>query len=543
MKEKYLGNNNLYSTISDFVIKASNLSFCYEIDKQILKDVSFDVKKNEFVSFIGPSGCGKTTLLNIIAGIYKDYRGKLEVNAKNISFVFQHDSLLSWKNTLNNVIFPLQLKNKKIDKEIIDRAYKVLDLVGLKGYEKYYPDELSGGMKKRVEIARALITNPELVILDEPFSQVDVITREKLNLLTKKIKIEKNVTFVLVTHSIEEACFLSDKIYVLSGSPSEVIDIVKINENKDYNENYILNNEQLNISRKIRKEVKNLWVTKNIIKNKNDKTTSRLQTLVKNFKDKQKRKKLFYKSNVNAILIPVELIIIYFLLTIIKKYFNVPDYFFPYPHAILSRFFLTLKNGSILIHVSTTLYESFVGFVIAFVFSILLGYLIAKSKILSNLLMPYLIAANTIPSVALAPFLVLWFGFGYTPKIIVSVIVIFFPMLINTISAINITSEKLKEFLSFYKTSAIKRFSKIEFPESFPIIVSGIKVSITLSVIGAVVGEFISGSTGLGSLVRIAKANFDIELMFVGLIWLIILGLTYYSLVSLIEILVRRRKS
>lgn len=536
------------------MIKALNLSYSYEENLTVIDNISFYVKRNEFVSFIGPSGCGKTTLLNIIAGIYKDYKGELKVNSKNISFVFQHESLLSWKNALNNVLFPLELKNKKINKKDIKKAYEILSLVGLRGFEKYFPEELSGGMKKRVEIARALITNPDLIIFDEPFSSVDVLTREKLNLLTKKIKKEKDVTFILVTHSIEEACFLSDRIYVFSEKPSKIVDIVNIENNysgslNDSNadfETYFLTDSQINIAREIRKQVKDLWiqggakkVINNNLSNKDREKIRILDFLKKNVKNGE----LLYNSKINSILIPIELILLFFILTLIKKYFKIPDYIFPYPYEILKRFIQTIWDSSIFLHIGITLYESISGFFIAFVFSLISGYFIAKSRILSNLLMPYLIAANTIPSVALAPFLVLWFGFGYTPKIIVSVIVIFFPMLINTISAIHLTNEKLKEFLLFYKTTFIKRFLKIELLESFPIIISGIKVSITLSVIGAVVGEFVSGSKGLGSLVRIAKANFDIELMFVALIWLIIMGLSYYSFINVLEKIILKKRN
>jgi len=146
--------------------------------------------------------------------------------------------------------------------------------------------------------------------------------------------------------------------------------------------------------------------------------------------------------------------------------------------------------------------------------------------------MPYLIASNTIPSIALAPFLVLWFGFGATPRVITSVIVIFFPMLITNISAVGIAERRLAQLLAFFRPPRWQRFVRFEFPASLPMIASGVKVSITLSVIGAVVGEFVSGNRGLGSLVSIAKANFDVELMFVGLLWLVILGLAYYAAAS-----------
>jgi NitT/TauT family transport system permease protein len=232
-------------------------------------------------------------------------------------------------------------------------------------------------------------------------------------------------------------------------------------------------------------------------------------------------------------LIPLELVVLYFLLVFLKVRIPIPDYILPHPWGILTRFAGTLATGTILPDLGMTVYESLVGFAAAFIATLALGYAIARSLLLSRLLMPYLIASNTIPSIALAPFLVLWFGFGATPRIITSVIVIFFPMLVTNISAVGIAEKRLAQLLAFFRPTRWRRFSRFELPASLPMIASGVKVSITLSVIGAVVGEFVSGNKGLGSLVSIAKANFDVELMFVGLMWLVILGLAYYAAASI----------
>jgi NitT/TauT family transport system permease protein len=231
-------------------------------------------------------------------------------------------------------------------------------------------------------------------------------------------------------------------------------------------------------------------------------------------------------------LIPLELVCLYFLLVFLKVHIPIPDYILPHPWGIITRFAGTLASGAILSDLGMTVYESLVGFAAAFAVTLALGYAIARSRLLSRLLMPYLIASNTIPSIALAPFLVLWFGFGATPRIVTSVIVIFFPMLVTNISAIGIAEKRLAQLLAFFRPTRWRRFAHFELPASLPMIASGVKVSITLSVIGAVVGEFVSGNKGLGSLVSIAKANFDVELMFVGLAWLVILGLAYYAAAS-----------
>ncbi len=247
------------------------------------------------------------------------------------------------------------------------------------------------------------------------------------------------------------------------------------------------------------------------------------------------------RNHLGGALIPLELVALYFILVFLKSRLAIPDYILPRPAGILSRFFTTLWQGTILADLGATVYESLAGFFIALVLTLVLGYWIAKSRLLSRLIMPYLIAFNTIPTIALAPFLVLWFGFGYTPRIVTSVIVIFFPMLITNISATRLAEKSMSHLIAFFQPRRLRRFAYFEFPAALPMIASGVKVSITLSVIGAVVGEFVSGSVGLGSLVNVAKGNFDTELMFVGLIWLIILGLVYYAAATLVTKLLASR--
>lgn len=510
------------------MIEAKDLLFKYN-ETVVLDRLNFTISPNEFVSFIGPSGCGKTTLLNLISGVTGAKENALEIGTEHISFVFQHDTLLSWRTALNNVLLPFEVKGERITEELRERALRILKEVGLESYENHYPSELSGGMKKRVEIARALVTEPDLLILDEPFSSLDIITREKLNLLIKELKSHSKKTIVMVTHSVEEACFLSDRVYVLSTAPARILSVKEISRKaKDGQGRYILTPEELEADRLIREEAKLLWNT----------APSASAT---ELSEKGAKSGISFKRLLSALLIPIELVFLFLLLTGAKYIFNIADYLFPYPTAILERFIRTLANGTILVHLGTTVFESLSGFLIAFVITLLLGYLIAKSPLVGKLTMPYLIAFNTIPSVAIAPFLVLWFGFGFVPRIIVSIVVIFFPMLINTISAIRIAGEQMNTLIRFYKPGRLKTFTRFELPATLPIIFSGVKVSITLSVIGAVVGEFISGSEGLGALLITAKANFDTELMFVALVWLVILGLSYYGFANFIYSVIKRK--
>lgn len=200
---------------------------------EALGSVSFDVYPQEFVSIVGPSGCGKTTLLKVIAGLLPKSSGEIIVDQENfdpareMGFVFQKPLLLHWRKVLDNVLLPIEIL--KLDrKKYVSTAMDLLELVGLKGFEHCYPNELSGGMQQRVSIARALIHDPKLILMDEPFGALDAITREKMNFELMRIWSEAKKTVIFITHEINEAVFLSDRVIVLSARPSRMVDCFDI---------------------------------------------------------------------------------------------------------------------------------------------------------------------------------------------------------------------------------------------------------------------------------------------------------------------------
>lgn len=195
---------------------------------EALGGVTFDVYPAEFVSIVGPSGCGKTTLLRIIAGLLPASAGRIVVDEQNFDptreagFVFQKPLLLDWRKVIDNVLLPIEILG--LDRrKMKDRARELLALVGLAGFENAYPYELSGGMQQRVSIARALIHDPKLLLMDEPFGALDAITREQMNLELLRIWSQAGKTVLFVTHSISEAVFLSDRVIVLSARPSRMV--------------------------------------------------------------------------------------------------------------------------------------------------------------------------------------------------------------------------------------------------------------------------------------------------------------------------------
>jgi len=221
-------------------VVVKNISKEFVIDNEpflALKDVSFEIGEHEFVSVIGPSGCGKSTILRLIGGLLFPEEGSIEVcgmtptearKEQMYSFVFQDAVLFPWRSVLKNVQLPLEI-NKNINTEDArQRAMQLLQLVGLAGFEKASPNQLSGGMRHRASLARALITSPPLIFMDEPFAALDEITRDRMNIELLRIWDETKASIVFVTHSIEEAVFLSDRVLVLSTNPGTLIADIKI---------------------------------------------------------------------------------------------------------------------------------------------------------------------------------------------------------------------------------------------------------------------------------------------------------------------------
>ncbi|MFZ1908099.1 MAG: ABC transporter ATP-binding protein [Burkholderiales bacterium] len=196
-----------------------------------ISDASFDVMPGELVALVGPSGCGKSTLLKILAGLHAHDGGEVRIGSathpfdpgRDVGMVFQAPLLLKWRRILDNVLLPAEILGLP-KAEARDRARALLALVGLSGHEDKYPYELSGGMQQRAAIARALVHDPKLVLMDEPFGALDALTREKMNLELLRIWKEARKTIVFVTHGISEAVFLGTRVVVLTAGPARMAD-------------------------------------------------------------------------------------------------------------------------------------------------------------------------------------------------------------------------------------------------------------------------------------------------------------------------------
>jgi NitT/TauT family transport system ATP-binding protein len=200
----------------------------------VLDDISFAVDSGEFVSIVGPSGCGKTTLLNIASGLLSATRGSIEISGVPVSgpgldraVVFQDASLLPWRSVFDNIMYGLECQ-RRVSDAARDRANALVRLVGLEGFERYYPHQLSGGMRQRVNLARALLVEPQVMLMDEPFAALDAQTREFMQGELLRIWSQSRTTVLFITHQISEAVYLSDRVMVFGARPGRLVATVDI---------------------------------------------------------------------------------------------------------------------------------------------------------------------------------------------------------------------------------------------------------------------------------------------------------------------------
>jgi NitT/TauT family transport system ATP-binding protein len=228
-------------------VRCRNISVRFFTERRsvtALKDLSVDVGAGEFMTLLGPSGCGKSTLLRVVADLIAPSSGSVDVLGaspsvarlrRDIGFVFQDAALLPWRSALQNVELPLEVARSKTQSSKKARATprELLELVGLKGVENAYPHELSGGMRQRVSIARALVSDPRILLMDEPFGALDEITRDRLNEELRRVWKELGMTILFVTHSIYEAAYLGQRVLMMAANPGRVQEIVKVNLPED----------------------------------------------------------------------------------------------------------------------------------------------------------------------------------------------------------------------------------------------------------------------------------------------------------------------
>lgn len=245
-------------------------------------------------------------------------------------------------------------------------------------------------------------------------------------------------------------------------------------------------------------------------------------------------------TGLQPLVVPVSIVMLIGAWSLLTRFY--PTWILPGPARVWHRFLQVASNGTLLRHAQVTLTEALLGFVLGLCVSSVLGYVLAKSPVLEKLAAPYIVASQSTPVVAVAPLLILWFGAGILSKVLVCALVVFFPMLVNTVVGIRSIDPDYRALFESLDASAWQTFTKLELPAALPVLFGGFRVGITLSVVGAVVGEFLGSDRGLGALINIARGLFDTPLMFVALMTLMGIALALYlSIVALERLLIRWR--
>jgi NitT/TauT family transport system ATP-binding protein len=506
-----------------------------------LSGVNLSVRRGEFVSIVGASGSGKTTILKLISGIVRPTEGEVLIGGEEVQNlrrdtgnVFQKPILLPWRNVLKNILLPVEVVKGEALPEDRERAEGLIDNLGLRGTAAMYPGELSGGMQQRVSIARALMLDPEILLLDEPFGSLDAITRERLNLLLLDLWKKTGKTVVFVTHSISEAVLLSTRIVVLARSPGRIQEIVEIDAKKKGNARSIFSSDY--ISRTVvdvRRKIQSVW-SKELTLDAQDSERVRTAETKKGVCARLCR-------HYERLLVPLGLLAFVAIWAAAARLSGLPEFILPRPSTVWGRFVEALTGGIVLSNLLVTAKESLLGFACGSSAAIFFGYLLAKEKALERLLSPYIVSMQAIPIVALAPLLIIWFGFGVRTKVLISALIIFFPILVNSVVGIRSADGEIMELMTSLDAGAMKTFFKFELPSALPVIFGGLKVGITYSVIGSVIGEFLGAAEGLGALVNMARASFDTPLVFASIMLLGMMGIFFYLVVSLVEFLILGR--
>jgi ABC-type nitrate/sulfonate/bicarbonate transport system ATPase subunit/ABC-type nitrate/sulfonate/bicarbonate transport system permease component len=505
----------------------------------VLDHVSLTVQRNQFVCLLGPSGCGKTTLLRIVAGLNEADGGSVLVGGKPIhgpgrerSMVFQNYGLLPWRTVRGNVEFGLEVRGESA-LERKQRCDAAIAKVGLKGFENHYPHQISGGMQQRTGLARALSKDPEILLMDEPFAAVDMQTREVLQEELLRIWNTTETTVLFVTHSVEEAVYLGDRVIVMAAKPGRIRADVEID----------LPRPRFASDVKASRRFGELCATlRGMLVDgesgrpaEKDGTANNLSARAPARRPASSGKRRRFKLTDH----PKAVRIFSLVLTLgIWEWYGrgVDPIFFSYPTAIVSALPVMLNSGELQKALLLTLQGLVIGFSSSIVVGVVIGLLMGRYRLFDYLVDLQISALYSTPNVALIPLLILWFGLGMTSKIVIVFLAAVFPIIVNTYGGVRNVSGGLVEIAQAEGAVERQIFGKIILPASLPFIMSGIRLAVGRAVVGMVVAEMFTAMSGLGGAIVYYSNAFATDKLFVVIILLALLGVGLTEMVKLLEV-------
>ena len=529
------GAQNTLSEDAPPLVRLRHVCKSYHSGTLALDGVDLAVGKGEFVSLLGPSGCGKSTLLRLIAGLGAVSGGSIDwpqsanettgLSGRELGFVFQEPTLMPWATVFRNVYLPLKLAGLG-RKDAAARVMEALAMVGLEAFADAYPRQLSGGMKMRVSIARALVTKPRLLLLDEPFAALDEITRFRLNndLLLLWQRQQWTVIFVTsqrVRVGLSVAAYFGDE---RSPRPRHrrPADRGAIPAQRRFPDDACLYRVLPPDLGRARPRDRRRRGTMNPARPSSPADAPHRQV--------PRWISVAVPTVIGAIAIG--------LWEAIVRYLEIPKFILPTPSAIAIA--LVVNHATLGFALWNTLKITLAAFCAALVLGVSFAVLFAQSRLLEISLFPYAVILQVTPIVSIAPFILIWVGLDHIERalLILATVVAFFPILSNTILGLKSVDHNLHNLLDLYGASRWQRLTELQFPTALPYLLGGMKISGGLALIGAVVAEFVAGSgTGTGLAWRLIEAanRLDIPLMFAALILLSALGVTIFFSLSALE--------
>jgi NitT/TauT family transport system permease protein len=525
-----------------------------------LADFGLTVSSGEFVSVVGPSGCGKSTLLRLAAGLTDPTDGTVRVATDKLGYVFQDPTLLPWRTVQANVELLAELHGLSKD-EGRRRADEAIELVGLSEFTDKHPRALSGGMRMRVSLARALTMQPQLFLFDEPFGSLDEITRERLNDELLQLFLSQRFTALLVTHAVHEAVFVSSRVVVMSDGPGRVIGDVPVpfayprSPQLRFAEPFFhlvgqvsacLRGRSGGLTSDAGTLVAGGWLEPSSsppgrqrqcgppINPDADRappaeatapgpapTTSRL------VRRQRERWQSFWGPPFAVFLamIGVWYGVSYLLLDADRRFLLPP------PHAVVKVAFLDpASRAELMAALWLSARVAFVGLAVAIVIGVALAVAMSQARWIERSLYPYAVMTQTIPVLAMVPLVGLWFGYSFPSRTLVVVLFAIFPIIANTLFGLRSVQPEHHDLFTLHGASRRARLWKLQFQAALPAIFTGLRIAAGLAVIGAIVGDFFfrQGTPGIGILIDRYQSRLQSEQMVAAIQLSSLLGIVVF---------------
>jgi NitT/TauT family transport system permease protein len=485
-----------------------------------LDGIDLAVSAGELVAVVGPSGCGKSTLLRLVAGLEQPTAGTVQVAAGRIGSVFQDATLLPWRHVRGNVELPGELDGVPAG-ERRERAGRAIELVGLASHGGSLPHTLSGGMRMRASLARALTRDPELFLFDEPFGALDDLTRQQLAAELGELFARRRFAALFVTHSVPEAVYLASRVVVLSPRPGRVLADVPVPF--AYPRAPDLRYEPA-FTEKVA-EVAG-WLGRTI-----EATPPPARGRASSPARGEGRRRLLFRFGPPAVVLAVVLAAWYAVSYLVLS----PErrFLLPPPHQVLLVGFLDPANlAELLGGLWLTTQVAAMGLAIAAGAGVGLAILMSQARWLERSLYPYPVVLQTVPILAMVPLIGFWFGFGLDSRVLVCALIALFPIVANTLFGLRSVPRGLRDLFALHRAGRLSRLLRLELPAALPAILTGMRISAGLSVTGAIVGDFFfrQGQPGLGILIDLYRARLASEQLFAAVILGSLLGLAAFWL-------------